>query len=128
MISHIRHLEQPIRRTPSLSRAEEVVEVGLDEAAANLVDLLIGRDVGDEDLVGTRADEGAVLLVEGVVVLDLAMGHGSQSAGQVGEFGVPWSWDVAEGVEEGAIEAEGEEEYGAAEEECCPAHGNIFYG
>lgn len=128
VISHIRHLEKTIRRTSSFSWPKEVVEVRLDEAAANLVDLLVGRDVGDEDLVGPGAYKGTVLFVEGVVVLDLAMGHGRQSAWEVGELGVPWSWNVAEGVEEGAVEVEGKEEDGAAEEEGCPVYGDCIYG
>lgn len=100
MILGVGHLEQTIGRLPGLGRPKVVVVVGLEKVAADSVYGLERVNVRDEDGPRPDADVRPVPLVQRVVVLDLVVGDGSQSAGEFGEFGVPWTWDGVKGIGE----------------------------
>ncbi|KAH9825986.1 hypothetical protein Tdes44962_MAKER10110, partial [Teratosphaeria destructans] len=88
----------------------------LQEAASGAVDGRQRRAVGDADVVGREAHDGAVAPVETGDLRAFVAGVGVGPEPEGGEEGVPGSGEVAEGGAEEAVEEvegeEGEEEGG----------------
>lgn len=91
---------------------DDVVDAGVALAAAAFggVDLLDGGGGADVELVGADADDVAVFLVEGgVFVVHAAVAVGVRAV-ELGDFGGEGSGEVAEAVEEEAVDGHAGEE------------------
>lgn len=94
---------------PVVLPSHTAIPVGFGEIATDTVDFAETGGVVDGDFAGSYAHVGSVGLVEVVDVVHALAGADGEFEAQVGEVGVPWSWEFAERGGEAAEDLGGEQ-------------------